>query len=101
MCESAHYERAIFWQPALGGLPRNAAARPCGPGGTSREKGSYEGLVARMTGSNPSGHRSQSWFSVGRDVTLAPFLDGHRLVRDGVNDIGLLRALVKHPQVLA
>jgi hypothetical protein len=35
------------------------------------------------------------------DVTLAPFLVGHRLVGDGVNDIGLLRALVEHPQVLA
>jgi hypothetical protein len=27
------------------------------------------------------------------DVTLAPFLVGHRLVRDSVNDIGLLRPL--------
>ena len=35
------------------------------------------------------------------DVTLAPFLGGHRLVRDAVNDICLLRALVEHPQVLA
>jgi hypothetical protein len=35
------------------------------------------------------------------DVTLAPFLGGHRLVRDSVNDIGLLRPLVEHPQVLA
>jgi len=31
------------------------------------------------------------------DVTLAPFLAGHRLVRDGVNDIGLLRALGPKP----
>ena len=35
------------------------------------------------------------------DVTLAPFLVGHRLVQDGVNDIGLLPALVEHLQVLA
>jgi hypothetical protein len=40
-------------------------------------------------------------FSMRGDVTLAPFLFGHPLVRNGVNDIGLLRALVDHPQVLA
>jgi hypothetical protein len=44
--------------------------------------------------------RGAAQFSMWLDVTLFPFLGGHRLVRDGVNDIGLLR-VVEHPQVLA
>jgi len=39
-----------------------------------------------------SASRRAAQFSMRGDVTLAPFLVGHRLARDGVNDIGLLRA---------
>ena len=35
------------------------------------------------------------------DVTLHPFVPGHRLVRDDIMDVGVLRALDEHPYVLA
>ena len=52
---------------------------------------------ARRDGIAHSASRRAAQFSMPGDVTLAPFLAGHRLVRDGVNDIGLLRALGPKP----
>ena len=34
------------------------------------------------------------------DVTLLPLIFGHRLVRDGISDVNVLRALVEHSEVL-
>jgi hypothetical protein len=35
------------------------------------------------------------------DVTLLPLIGAHGLVRDAPVDVGVVRALVEHPQVLA
>ena len=43
----------------------------------------------------PNAHRSST-----RDVLFLPLLGAHGLVRDGINDVTLLRALVEHSEVL-
>jgi hypothetical protein len=40
-----------------------------------------------------------SRFSMWGDVTPNPFVLGHRLVRDGINGVSVLRALVEHSEV--
>ena len=46
--------------------------------------------------SPPNTHRSSI-----RDVLFLPLLSAHRLVRDGIMDVGVLRALNEHSEVLA
>src|SRR5215469_6489411 len=43
----------------------------------------------------PNAHRSST-----RDVLFLPLLSAHGLVRDGINDVTVLRALVEHSEVL-
>ena len=49
--------------------------------------------VSRAAG--PNAHRSST-----RDVLFLPLLSAHGLVRDGINDVTVLRALVEHSEVL-
>src|SRR5215831_4447492 len=43
----------------------------------------------------PNAHRSST-----RDVLFLPLLSAHGLVRDGINDVTVLRVLVEHSEVL-